>query len=106
LSGVKFYLMLAEQLINSKIESTRIFWRNKLEIPLDKILPKRWDGFDNDYEYKNFLNVQKFVSEENKHLVNLRCEGKWEKVTPSFYHEHYTQCLLRRRGVLEYYVEN
>lgn len=44
-----------------------------------------------------------WLRQENKRLFEARVSGRWEDVTPHFYHRHYTDCQLRRVGALNHY---
>ena len=63
-------------------------------------------------------HTQDMVSQENLWLIRARMAafssefrskhpyiaGRWYDVVPSFYHRHYTDCLLRKRGALLHYI--
>lgn len=48
--------------------------------------------------------ITELVERENYRLVISREEGRWDDVVPHFYHRHFTDALLRNRGVLLHYT--
>lgn len=52
----------------------------------------------------NYAICEELVRNSHKRLIDARIEGRWADVVEGPYHRHYTEALLRRRGVLPHYT--